>query len=83
MKKFKRLTAGLLGVVMALGVCSFTAFAGDGDVVNIETSEQLIDTIKNQDKDQTLVLKENGSYELKEENIGNKKYRDCRKWQYT
>ncbi len=66
MKKFKKLTAGLLGVVMALSVCSFTALAGDGDVVNIETSEQLIDTIKNQDKDQTLVLKENGSYELKE-----------------
>ena len=29
MKKFKKLTAGLLGVVMALGVCSFTALAGD------------------------------------------------------
>ena len=64
MKRFKKLTAGLMGVVMALGVCSFTAFAGDGDVVNIKTSEQLIDTIKNQDKDQTLVLKENGSYKL-------------------
>ena len=66
MKRFKKLTAGLMGVVMALGVCSFTAFAGDGDVVNIKTSEQLIDTIKNQDKDQTLVLKENGSYKLNE-----------------
>ena len=27
MKKFKKLTAGLLGAVMALSVCSFTAFA--------------------------------------------------------
>ena len=35
MKKFKKLTAGLMGVVMALGVCSFTAFAGDGDVAEI------------------------------------------------
>ena len=32
MKKFKRLTAGLLGAVMALSVCSFTAFA-EGKVV--------------------------------------------------
>ena len=32
MKRFKKLTAGLLGVVMALGVCSFTAFA-EGKVV--------------------------------------------------
>ena len=31
MKRVKKLTAGLLGVVMALGVCSFTAFAEDGD----------------------------------------------------
>ena len=29
MKKFKKLTAGLLGVIMALSVCSFTAFADD------------------------------------------------------
>ena len=27
MKRFKKLTAGFLGVVMALGVCSFTALA--------------------------------------------------------
>ena len=32
MKKFKKLTAGLLGAVMALSVCSFTAFA-EGKVV--------------------------------------------------
>ena len=35
MKRFKKLTAGLMGVVMALGVCSFTALAGDGDVAEI------------------------------------------------
>ena len=35
MKKFKRLTAGLLGAVMALSVCSFTAFAEDGKVAEI------------------------------------------------
>ena len=34
MKRFKRLTAGLLGVVMALGVCSFTAFAEGLTLVN-------------------------------------------------
>ena len=35
MKKFKKLTAGLLGAVMALSVCSFTALAADGDVAKI------------------------------------------------
>ena len=35
MKKFKKLTAGLLGAVMALSVCSFTAFAAGGDVAKI------------------------------------------------
>ncbi len=34
MKKFKKLTAGLLGAVMALSVCSFTALAADLDLVN-------------------------------------------------
>ena len=34
MKKFKRLTAGLLGAVMALSVCSFTAFAEGLTLVN-------------------------------------------------
>jgi hypothetical protein len=36
MKKFKKLTAGLLGVVMALSVCSFTAFAGEKYVAEID-----------------------------------------------
>ena len=34
MKKFKKLTAGLLGAVMALSVCSFTALAADLELVN-------------------------------------------------
>ena len=34
MKKFKKLTAGLLGAVMALSVCSFTAFAEGLTLVN-------------------------------------------------
>ncbi len=39
MKKFKRLTAGLLGAVMALSVCSFTAFAEDEKVAKIGDKE--------------------------------------------
>ena len=39
MKKFKKLTAGLLGAVMALSVCSFTAFAADGMVAKIGDKE--------------------------------------------
>lgn len=39
MKKFKKLTAGLLGVVMALSVCSFTALAADGNVAKIGGTE--------------------------------------------
>ena len=35
MKGFKKLTAGLMGAVMALGVCGFTALAGDGNVAKI------------------------------------------------
>lgn len=35
MKKFKKLTAGLLGAVMALSVCSFTAFAEEKYVAQI------------------------------------------------
>ena len=35
MKRFKKLTAGFLGVVMALGVCGFTAFAEDNYVAKI------------------------------------------------
>ena len=38
MKRFKKLTAGLLGVVMALGVCGFTALAA-GNVAKIGDKE--------------------------------------------
>ena len=39
MKRFKKLTAGFLGVVMALGVCGFTALAADGNVAKIGNIE--------------------------------------------
>ena len=63
MKGFKKLTAGFLGVVMALGVCGFTALAdgGDGDkdaenakIVEISTEGQLVEAIKK--KGQTLKI---------------------------
>ncbi|MDR4022432.1 MAG: S-layer homology domain-containing protein [Eubacteriales bacterium] len=59
MKRFKKLTAGLLGVVMALGVCSFTAFAEDGVAeikgknVKYETLQAAINAATNGD---TIVL---------------------------
>ena len=43
MKKFKKLTAGLLGAVMALSVCSFTAFAADA----VKKEDELRDAVKN------------------------------------
>ena len=39
MKGFKKLTAGLMGAVMALGVCGFTALAADGNVAKIGKTE--------------------------------------------
>ena len=39
MKRFKKLTAGLMGVVMAMSVCSFTALAADGVVAKIGNEE--------------------------------------------
>ena len=52
MKKFKRLTAGLLGAVMALSVCSFTAFAADP----ITTEAALKNAIENAGDGDTIVL---------------------------
>ena len=43
MKRFKRMTAGLLGVVMALGVCSFTALAAEP----VETEAELKNAVEN------------------------------------
>ena len=70
MKGFKKLTAGLMGVVMALGVCGFTALAKDGDVAEIDgigypTLAAAIEAAKTDDnKGCTIVLlddvKENG-----------------------
>ena len=39
MKGFKKLAAGFLGAVMALGVCGFTALAADGNVAKIGKTE--------------------------------------------
>ncbi len=69
MKRFKKLTAGLMGVVMALGVCSFTAFAGDDDKyaegakIKISSDEELVEAIKNQKDEQTWIL-EDGTYDI-------------------
>lgn len=38
MKGFKKLTAGLMGVVMALGVCGFTALADGGNKAKIDNT---------------------------------------------
>ena len=66
MKKFKKLTAGLLGVVMAMSVCSFTALADDEKTKYIATSAELVDAIKNQEDGQTWIL-EGETYDLKDE----------------
>lgn len=62
MKKFKKLTAGLLGAVMALSVCSFTAFAEDGDA-EIKDKDGKYATlqaaINNADDGDTIVLLDN------------------------
>ena len=69
MKKFRKLTAGFLGVVMALSVCSFTAFAGDDDKyaegakIKISSDEELVEAIKNQKDEQTWIL-EDGTYDI-------------------
>ena len=41
MKRFKKLTAGLIGVVMALGVCGFTALAEGGKSTGIAVLKSL------------------------------------------
>ena len=55
MKGFKKLTAGLMGVVMALGVCGFTAFAEDKKVSNESGLKSAIESAGNGD---TIVLEE-------------------------
>ncbi len=62
MKGFKKLTAGFLGVVMALGVCGFTALAGDGNVAKIgdigygTLAAAIEDAKKDENKGCTIVL---------------------------
>ena len=55
MKGFKKLAAGLMGVVMALGVCGFTAFAEDKGVSNESELKSAIESAGNGD---TIVLEE-------------------------
>ena len=62
MKRFKKLTAGFLGVVMALSVCSFTALAADGEI-HISDVTALKDAITKQEDGQTWIL-EDTTYEL-------------------
>ena len=59
MKGFKKLTAGFLGVVMALGVCGFTALAAENNEVKIISNEkELAAAVSAPGNDQTLVIKE-------------------------
>ena len=60
MKKFKKLTAGLLGVVMAMSVCSFTALAANK---TITSSEELIDAMNDQ-KDGDVWILNGGVYKV-------------------
>ncbi len=46
MKGFKKLTAGLMGVVMALGVCGFTAFAEDKKVSDENSLQEAVNEAK-------------------------------------
>ena len=61
MKGYKKLTAGLLGVVMALSVCSFTAFASGESEITVKSGESIqnaIDTIA----DGGVITVEEGTY---------------------
>ena len=55
MKRFKKLTAGLIGVVMALGVCGFTAFAAEPKKV---TKDNFQDIVGSAEDDDIIVLEE-------------------------
>ena len=61
MKRFKKLTAGLMGVVMALGVCSFTALAGEPIYIN--SDEDLVAAIAGQADGQTWIIAD-GEYDV-------------------
>ena len=53
MKRFKKLTAGLMGVVMALGVCGFTALAAEP--IHVSSAEELDEAVNKYD-DITIIL---------------------------
>ena len=53
MKGFKKLTAGLMGVVMALGVCGFTALAAEP--IHVGTAKELDEAVNKYD-DITIIL---------------------------
>ena len=55
MKGFKKLTAGLMGVVMALGVCGFTALAADKKVSDETSLQKAVNEAEDGD---TIVLEE-------------------------
>ena len=57
MKGFKKLTAGLMGVVMALGVCGFTAFAKE--IVVSDETKNLQEIISNAEDGDTIKLTSN------------------------
>ena len=57
MKGFKKLTAGFLGVVMALGVCGFTALAEDSTTKEIDSIDKLTAAVSAQEDGQTWILK--------------------------
>ena len=67
MKGFKKLTAGLMGVVMALGVCGFTALA-EGYVAKIGDTEYkyFADALSNAVDGSEIVLLDN----VETENLG-------------
>ena len=56
MKGFKKLTAGLMGVVMALGVCGFTALAEEPKKVTKDNFQDIVESAGNGD---TITLTEN------------------------
>ena len=52
MKRYKKLAAGFLGVVMALSVCSFTALAGEEPHKDIDSMDKLTAAVNAQADEQ-------------------------------
>ena len=62
MKGFKKLTAGLMGVVMALSVCGFTALAATTEVSNGEELKNAIENAGNEE----VVIELTGNIKLED-----------------